>query len=235
MNLETNLTKWAVKIGKRLRTGRKEVGLSLTDLSRLSGCTTSTLLHIERGTRDVKLSTLVALADALRIDFTDLVEHFLDLMPESATNDAVYRLKNHIAEVIIQSYGSEYLAEISNFFRTQTGERMLIIARQNELFKRLHRQSPHGGPVERWKTYLSLGDLSHYRAFTNTPAGKFFVQQTWAVRRKLHYEIHEISRWPNAPLDQSYFVEILEADGILKFPNRTMRTSLIQELSAADP
>lgn len=73
MNLETNLTKWAVKIGKRLRTRRKEVGLSLTDLSRLSGSTASTLSHIERGTRDVKLSTLVALADALRIDLADLV------------------------------------------------------------------------------------------------------------------------------------------------------------------
>ncbi len=73
MNLETNLTKWAAKIGKRLRTRRREVGLSLTDLSRLSGSTASTLSHIERGTRDVKLSTLVALADALRIDLADLV------------------------------------------------------------------------------------------------------------------------------------------------------------------
>jgi DNA-binding XRE family transcriptional regulator len=73
MNIETNLTKWAVKIGNRLRTRRKEVGLSLTDLSRLSGSTASTLSHIERGTRDVKLSTLVALADALRVDLADLV------------------------------------------------------------------------------------------------------------------------------------------------------------------
>ncbi|AXI45516.1 XRE family transcriptional regulator [Sulfitobacter sp. SK012] len=73
MNLETNLTKWAIKIGDRLRTRRKEVGLSLTELSRLSGSTASTLSHIERGTRDVKLSTLVALADALRIDLADLL------------------------------------------------------------------------------------------------------------------------------------------------------------------
>lgn len=73
MNVETNLTKWAVKIGNRLRTRRKEVELSLTELSRLSGSTASTLSHIERGTRDVKLSTLVALADALRVDLADLV------------------------------------------------------------------------------------------------------------------------------------------------------------------
>lgn len=73
MNVETNLSKWAVKIGTRLRTRRKEVGLSLTELSRLSGSTASTLSHIERGTRDVKLSTLVALTDALRIDLSHLL------------------------------------------------------------------------------------------------------------------------------------------------------------------
>ena len=73
MSVEKNLTKWAVKIGNRLRTKRKEVGLSLTELSRLSGSTASTLSHIERGKRDVKLSTLVALADALRIDLPDLL------------------------------------------------------------------------------------------------------------------------------------------------------------------
>jgi len=73
MSVETNLTKWAAKIGTRLRTRRKEVGLSLTELSRLSGSTASTLSHIERGTRDVKLSTLVALTDALRIDLSHLL------------------------------------------------------------------------------------------------------------------------------------------------------------------
>ena len=75
MSVEKKLTKWAVKIGNRLRARRKEVGLSLTELSRLSGSTASTLSHIERGTRDVKLSTLVALADALRIDIPDLLVH----------------------------------------------------------------------------------------------------------------------------------------------------------------
>ncbi|MEH6524158.1 helix-turn-helix domain-containing protein [Sulfitobacter sp.] len=73
MNVETNLSRWAVKIGTRLRKRRKDVGLSLTELSRLSGSTASTLSHIERGTRDVKLSTLVALADALRIHLPDLL------------------------------------------------------------------------------------------------------------------------------------------------------------------
>ena len=65
---------WAEKIGRKLRDRRKSQGLSLDDLSRLSSSTVPTLSYIERGKRDVKLSTLVSLAKALRIDVSDLFE-----------------------------------------------------------------------------------------------------------------------------------------------------------------
>lgn len=64
---------WAEKIGASIRNRRKLLGLSLEDLSRLSGSTVPTLSHIERGTRDVKLSTLVSLALALRMDLSALI------------------------------------------------------------------------------------------------------------------------------------------------------------------
>lgn len=73
MNIEANWSKWAIEIGKRLRARRKAEGLSLNELSRLSGSTASTLSHIERGKRDVKLSTLVTLAEALRTDLPHLL------------------------------------------------------------------------------------------------------------------------------------------------------------------
>lgn len=63
---------WAEKIGGRLRERRKSLGLSLGDLSRLSGSTVPTLSNIERGKRDVKLSTLVSLTSALRLDLPSL-------------------------------------------------------------------------------------------------------------------------------------------------------------------
>lgn len=63
---------WAAAIGGKLRERRKLLGLSLEDLSRLSGSTIPTLSNIERGKRDVKLSTLVSLANALRIDLSAL-------------------------------------------------------------------------------------------------------------------------------------------------------------------
>ena len=63
---------WAARLGRTLRDRRKSLGLSLEDLSRLSGPTVPTLSHIERGKRDVKLSTLITLTKALRIEMPDL-------------------------------------------------------------------------------------------------------------------------------------------------------------------
>jgi len=65
---------WAAKIGARVRARRKSMGLGLEEFSRLSGVTVPTLSHIERGKRDVKLSTLVSLTLAFRIDLPDLFE-----------------------------------------------------------------------------------------------------------------------------------------------------------------
>lgn len=61
---------WAERVGVALRARRLDLGLTLQDLSRLSGSTVASLSLIERGKRDVKLSTLVALAAALRTDLS---------------------------------------------------------------------------------------------------------------------------------------------------------------------
>lgn len=74
MSEQINTLHWAAKIGGKLRARRQHLGLSLEDLSRLSGSTVPTLSHIERGTRDVKLSTLVSLATALRVDLPELFD-----------------------------------------------------------------------------------------------------------------------------------------------------------------
>ena len=66
--------RWRQTIGAQVRSRRKHLGLSLKDLSRLSGANVPTLSHIERGNRDVKLSTLVNLAEALRADLSSLFE-----------------------------------------------------------------------------------------------------------------------------------------------------------------
>jgi transcriptional regulator with XRE-family HTH domain len=69
---DQELQSWIDRIGQTLRRRRKELDLSLEDLSRLSGATVPTLSNIERGKRDVKLSTLINLASALRFDLAEL-------------------------------------------------------------------------------------------------------------------------------------------------------------------
>ncbi|QFT99975.1 Helix-turn-helix protein (plasmid) [Roseovarius sp. THAF8] len=74
MKQSAETLKWAEKIGASIRIRRKDLGLSLEDLSRLSGSTIPTLSHIERGTRDLKLSTLVSLSRALRTELPSLFQ-----------------------------------------------------------------------------------------------------------------------------------------------------------------
>ena len=74
MSNHSNELFWAVKIGSKIRAHRKKLGLRLEELSLLSGSTVSTVSNIERGKRDVKLSTLVSLALALRIKPQDLFQ-----------------------------------------------------------------------------------------------------------------------------------------------------------------
>ena len=72
MNINKSQQNWQDGIGHKLREHRKALHLSLNDLSRLSGVAVPALSHIENGNRDVKLSTLVRLSDALRIDLSNL-------------------------------------------------------------------------------------------------------------------------------------------------------------------
>lgn len=74
---------WIETVGNKLRERRKALGLSLADLSRLSGSTVPTLSNIERGRRDVKLSTLISLATALRLELSQL---FIDESAENQTH-----------------------------------------------------------------------------------------------------------------------------------------------------
>ena len=72
MRKDKRIKEWSERIGRRIRAQRESAGLSLEQLSLLSGAAVPTLSIIERGKRDVKLSTLVSLADALRIDLPEL-------------------------------------------------------------------------------------------------------------------------------------------------------------------
>lgn len=71
--------KQLASVGSRIRKAREGCGLTLHELARLSGISASALSLIETGKRDLRVTSLCRIADALRIAAGDLVE---DRTPE---------------------------------------------------------------------------------------------------------------------------------------------------------
>jgi transcriptional regulator with XRE-family HTH domain len=61
-------------VGSRIRKAREERGLNLHELARLSGISAPALSLIETGKRDLRVTSLCRIADALRIAAGELVE-----------------------------------------------------------------------------------------------------------------------------------------------------------------
>ncbi len=170
-------------------------------------------------------------------------ERFDMLIPESAADEAFLRLRGQLANTIIEGYGPEHLNEIVNFFKTPLGDEMLAIAKGRDLFADKLIQSALDGPVRPWLNLLSTQQRLQFNSFGITPAGQAFISQTWAVRRILFYQKYyhhdhqkrAYLRWAAPPLDRPYIIEMIQAGGILRFPNPIARQSLLNELSASNP
>ena len=59
--------------GARIRRARLDAGLNLQEFARLTGLSISALSLIETGKRDLRLTTLAVISDALRVGLPDLV------------------------------------------------------------------------------------------------------------------------------------------------------------------
>lgn len=60
----------ALYVGMQIKLRRTEARMTIADLSELTGITPAALCKIERGTADVKLSTLALIRSALALDIT---------------------------------------------------------------------------------------------------------------------------------------------------------------------
>lgn len=63
-----------INLGKRLRTIRKEKGISSSQLEFLSGVTQSTISKIESNTHSPSIDTLLKICSALEISISDFLE-----------------------------------------------------------------------------------------------------------------------------------------------------------------
>lgn len=62
-----------VRLGKRIRSIRKQKGWRLIDLAQHSGIREVHLSYVERGLREVGFNTLVAIAKGLDVKLSDLI------------------------------------------------------------------------------------------------------------------------------------------------------------------
>lgn len=81
----TSGSQFAEELGRRLARARRAQGLTLDELSRLSGVGIATLSHAENATRDVRLSTLGRIISALRLPVSAL---FVEEHPEKVNAPA---------------------------------------------------------------------------------------------------------------------------------------------------
>ena len=160
-------------------------------------------------------------------------DRFNSMFPQSAADDTDEQYRQHASDAIIEFYGPENLGQLVDFFQTPTGQKMLRKAKADNLFRRARYQTSKNGPIEKMKAYVAFSELSRYSEFASSPAGQFFVRETYFLRRELFHDKQKYSRWYTPPLDRPYIVDILKADGVLKFPNPTLRDAMIREIKAA--
>jgi len=67
-------TKILAAVGQRIRNTRDKAGLTLKQLARLSGFSAPALSLIETGKRDLRVSSLHRIADALRVPVSELLQ-----------------------------------------------------------------------------------------------------------------------------------------------------------------
>lgn len=76
-----------VKLGQRIRTNRKLLGLSQKEVATRAGISLPFFGHIERGTRTASVETLVSIANVLGVSMDMLLQDSLDVMKHPSASD----------------------------------------------------------------------------------------------------------------------------------------------------
>lgn len=98
---------------------------------------------------------------------------FRDMILRQTRQELIDQQEALVADAVLEFYGAAYLSDIADFFRTKTGERMLSVAANEEMFVVGFGVSEWSDAIDSWAGYLSLHDRTRYSAFTSTPAGNF--------------------------------------------------------------
>ena len=166
-----------VAIGRQIRIYRKQMEITVSDLSKMTGLSTGMLSKIENGNTSPSLSTLQTLSNALSIPMTAFFKQFeqkrecihtkanegVEVEGEGTRAGHQYNLRGHLGSndsgVIVEPYLIELTSETDTFKTFQHGGLETIYMLAGEITYR------HGDGVYK----LQPGDTLFFDA--NTPHG----------------------------------------------------------------
>lgn len=157
---------------------------------------------------------------------------FRDMIPVETVQEVIDQQEALVAETISEYYGVEYLSDIVDFFRSPTGERLLSIAEKEGTFASRQSVTDWNEGIQSWDDTLSLQDFTRFNAFTRTPAGTFFIQRTLEIRQISISKLIASPYFFEPNLNQQFVLQIFETEGIVEFPNRFVRQTMIREIEA---
>ena len=172
-----------VAIGRQIRIYRKQMEITVSDLSKMTGLSTGMLSKIENGNTSPSLSTLQTLSNALSIPLTSFFRQFeeekgcvhtkanegVEVEGEGTRAGHQYNLLGHLGSndsgVIVEPYLIELTSETDTFKTFQHGGIETIYMLEGEV---LYRHSDNLYP-------LKPGDTLFFDA--NTPHGPDFLEK----------------------------------------------------------
>ena len=180
---------------------------------------------------DHRSNTVRFYSEALKTHNARVVDEsrFFEMIPARTAQDIFDQHRAFVENITVEQYGPDRLAQIVDFFETPTGGRMLSIAEDEGLFAPVHMGNlEYREVLDNWASYLELDDFTRYSAFTSgLPGGSFLTTRQ---------EIQDItmSTISTAPgffqPNLNVLLEIIEADGVIEFPNDFVRTNSIREI-----
>lgn len=156
---------------------------------------------------------------------------FRSMLPSRTAQDIFDQHRSFVESIIIEQFGADDLSEVIDFFQSPTGERILLIAEDEGLF--VPKYTGRDGYLEvldDWASYLELDEFTRYSAFISMPPGESFLQTRQEVQ---DITMATISTAPGFfQPDLNVLLEIIEADGVVEFPNDFVREDMKREIEA---
>lgn len=157
------------------------------------------------------------------------VGRFHDMIPARTAQDIFDQHRTFVENIIVEQFGADALSEIVDFFQTSTGERMLSVAEDEGIFVAKYTgRTGYREVLDDWASYLELNDFTRYSSFINRPPGETFIVTRQEIQDITMSTISTAPGFFQPGLDP--LLKIIEADGVVEFPNDFVRESAIREI-----